>query len=128
MKKLDGIEDDFELEEFLDDDILDDEGEREHIDPVWEAFKDLSPFEQIGFSIGRMVRNKNLLYGDSALDPLRIFSPSSPLEGILVRIDDKLSRIKNSETLRKNDITDLMGYLILLCLQKGWTFFEDLED
>lgn len=118
------MEEDFELDDFLDDDILEEKEE----DKIWETFQILSPFEQIGLSIGRLVRNKNRLYGDSALYPLRVFSRLSPEEGIFVRLDDKLSRIKNAESLRKNDITDLMGYLILLCRQKGWTFFDDLED
>lgn len=118
------MEDDFEVDDFLDDDVLEEKEE----DKIWETFQTLSPFEQIGLSIGRLVRNKNRLYGDSALSPLRVFSKLSPEEGIFVRLDDKLSRIKNAESLRKNDITDLMGYLILLCKQKGWTFFDDLED
>jgi len=46
----------------------------------------------------------------------------------LNRIDDKLSRIKNSEELRKNDVVDLMGYLVLLCIKKGWMNFKDLID
>ena len=41
---------------------------------------------------------KNIQYGNSALNPLRIFSQASPDEQIKVRIDDKLSRIKNQST------------------------------
>jgi hypothetical protein len=61
--------------------------------------------------------SKNKKYGDSALNPSRIFSKSSPVEQILVRIDDKLSRIKSGAGLLANDedvIMDLMGYLVLL--------------
>lgn len=59
---------------------------------------------------------KNAAYGDSALNPLRIFSEADPEHGLKVRIDDKLSRIKN-QGLRSNDedtLNDLIGYLILL--------------
>lgn len=61
--------------------------------------------------------SKNQKYGDSALNPSRIFSKSSPVEQLLVRIDDKLSRIKSGAGLLANDedvIMDLMGYLVLL--------------
>ena len=60
---------------------------------------------------------KNLKYGDSALDPVRVFSKASAKEQLLVRIDDKLSRIKRGAGLLANDedvVYDLIGYLILL--------------
>jgi hypothetical protein len=59
---------------------------------------------------------KNLKYGNSALEPLGVFSQLSAKEGLLVRIDDKLKRIKNG-SLQKDDedvVNDLIGYLILL--------------
>lgn len=71
-------------------------------------------------------KNKN--YGNSALAPVRVFSKAEPEDGILQRMDDKLSRIKNSDVLRKNDIVDLMGYLAILCINKEWTDFTDLID
>lgn len=74
------------------------------------------------------VQEKNNNYGNSALEPVRIFSKASSDQQLLDRIDDKLSRIKNSSELRKNDTVDLMGYLVLVCIQKGWLNFEDLLD
>jgi hypothetical protein len=59
---------------------------------------------------------KNLKYGNSALEPLGVFSQLSAKEGLLVRIDDKLKRIKNG-SLEKDDedvVNDLIGYLVLL--------------
>ncbi len=59
---------------------------------------------------------KNQKYGNSALEPLGVFSQLSSKEGLLVRIDDKLKRIKNG-SLQKDDedvINDLIGYLVLL--------------
>jgi hypothetical protein len=59
---------------------------------------------------------KNLKYGNSALEPLGVFSQLSAKEGLLVRIDDKLKRIKNGSLDRDDEdvINDLIGYLVLL--------------
>jgi hypothetical protein len=62
---------------------------------------------------------KNKKYGNSALEPLGVFSQLSAKEGLLVRIDDKLKRIKNG-TLDRDDedvINDLIGYLVLLKIE-----------
>jgi hypothetical protein len=57
---------------------------------------------------------KNRTYGNSALDPLRIFSKASLLEQLNVRIDDKLSRIaRGSEYTGDDTELDLIGYLVL---------------
>lgn len=67
-----------------------------------------------------MLLEKNRKYGDSAITPARIFSKASPVEQILVRIDDKISRIKTSAEGEDEDvIMDLMGYLILLRIAKA---------
>ena len=73
-----------------------------------------------------MAKNKN--YGNSALKPIKVFSKVEPTNSICVRMDDKISRIVNSTELRKNDIVDLTGYLVLLCAQKGWDDFKELID
>ena len=66
-----------------------------------------------------MLMQKNLAYGDSALDPVRVFSKANATEQILVRIDDKLSRFaRGKEYPGDNDINDLIGYLILLKISK----------
>lgn len=65
-----------------------------------------------------LLLEKNAKYGDSALNPKRIFSKSDPVEQISVRIDDKLSRIGTSGTkgLDEDTLKDLTGYLILLAI------------
>lgn len=66
--------------------------------------------------IQEMLIQKNAKYGNSALEPLGLFSKLSPEEGLKIRIDDKLKRIKNG-SLEKDDedvINDLIGYLVLL--------------
>jgi hypothetical protein len=70
-------------------------------------------------NIKNMLIDKNKSYGDSALDPIRIFSKASSDEQIKIRIDDKLSRIsRGSEFYGDNDLDDLIGYLILLKVLK----------
>jgi len=60
--------------------------------------------------------SKNKAYGDSALEPENIFSKLDNAQGICARIDDKLSRIKNSglNDATEDTLDDLIGYLILL--------------
>ncbi len=66
-----------------------------------------------------MLLEKNRKYGDSALNPCRVFSKANSVEQILVRIDDKLSRIQNRQNDDDEDaVMDLAGYLILLMIAK----------
>jgi hypothetical protein len=68
-----------------------------------------------------LLQKKNAAYGDSAANPIRVFSKASPTEGILVRIDDKLSRIQNAGltdlSMAEDTLLDLIGYLILLKIE-----------
>jgi hypothetical protein len=77
---------------------------------------------QVLSEITEMLVAKNQKYGNSAIEPLGIFSDLSPEEGLKVRIDDKLKRINNG-SLQKDDedvINDLIGYLVILkILQKN---------
>ena len=69
--------------------------------------------------ITEMLVAKNRAYGDSALDPVRVFSKSDAIEQIYVRIDDKLSRVKRGHEYPGDDtIFDLVGYLVLLLIAK----------
>ena len=66
-------------------------------------------------AIADMLVAKNRRYGNSALEPVRLFSRADAIEQLRVRIDDKLSRILR----RRDDDTedselDLLGYLVLL--------------
>jgi hypothetical protein len=64
--------------------------------------------------IGDMLIEKNRAYGNSALDPVRIFSKASNVEQILVRIDDKLSRLARGSAAGEDVEWDLLGYLVIL--------------
>ena len=69
--------------------------------------------------IKELLIEKNRKYGDSAINPIRILSKSSNTEQILVRIDDKLNRIKNMQSDEDEDvITDLIGYFVLYKVAK----------
>jgi hypothetical protein len=64
--------------------------------------------------IAHMLIEKNISYGNSALEPARIFSTADSTEQLKVRIDDKLNRVKNNQGYAgDNDIDDLIGYLVL---------------
>jgi hypothetical protein len=75
--------------------------------------------KEVGREVVMLLLEKNKAYGDTANEPPKIFSKLSPKEGILARIDDKLSRIKtvgiNDKT--EDTILDLIGYLILYRVQ-----------
>ena len=61
----------------------------------------------------RMLRAKNAAYGNSALEPVRIFSRADAEEQLNVRMDDKLSRIARGAAAGEDPELDLAGYLIL---------------
>jgi len=69
-------------------------------------------------AIKELLLQKNAAYGDSALSPLRIFSRADPVAQIMVRIDDKLSRLSRGHALPDETldatVDDLIGYLVLL--------------
>ena len=64
--------------------------------------------------VGELLAAKNAAYGDSAMNPLRVFSKSDVVEQIRVRCDDKLSRIARGSAAGEDTIKDLIGYLALL--------------
>lgn len=80
-------------------------------------------------AIKQLLLTKNSRYGNSILDPMRVFSKKDKEESdIPARLDDKLSRIKNSDKIRINDVTDLIGYLVLLLIQLGCTETDILNQ
>lgn len=73
--------------------------------------------------LAAMLIEKNRSYGNSALDPVRIFSQADNVEQLKVRLDDKLSRFaRGKEYQGDNDLDDLMGYLVLLSIAKKETW------
>ena len=81
--------------------------------------------------IKELLIQKNRKYGNSALKPCRVFSKSSPVEQLLVRIDDKLNRIMQGAGLLANDedvVNDLIGYLVLLKIGMHEEKMKDLSQ
>ena len=74
--------------------------------------------------IKQLLLEKNCKYGDSALNPVRVMSKASAEEQILVRIDDKLSRLQRGDPKLEDEdvISDLIGYLILLKVARSNTY------
>lgn len=68
---------------------------------------------QILGGIGEMLIAKNKAYGNSALDPIRVFAKSDTKEQLNVRIDDKLSRIMRGTESGEDVDLDLIGYLVI---------------
>ena len=88
-------------------------------------------------NMGGLIVEKNKRYGNSALEPLDIFGKhvgqfdDPVLRNILVRMDEKLNRIKNANELKDNDVLDLVGYIALFCVKQGKTtedFFAQFID
>jgi len=64
--------------------------------------------------VKELLLKKNESYGNSAGDPVRIFSKVNAIEQINVRIDDKISRIARGNDYGGEDTElDLIGYLVL---------------
>ena len=76
---------------------------REKIIEITDSMKDLLLY-------------KNEKYGDSALSPNNIFYKGDSTNSILIRLDDKIGRIKNNPDSKRrvNDVCDIIGYCILL--------------
>jgi DNA-binding XRE family transcriptional regulator len=69
--------------------------------------------------VAELLIAKNAAYGNSALDPVRIYSRANPAEQIRVRIDDKLSRLARGHAAGEDVTLDLLGYLVLLRIAEG---------
>ena len=86
---------------------------------IIKSMKTEELIKEVGREVVMLLLKKNADYGDTANKPPKIFSKLSAKEGILARIDDKLSRIKtvglNDQT--EDTLLDLIGYLILYRVQ-----------
>lgn len=65
-----------------------------------------------------MLLDKNRAYGNSALDPVRIFSRAPTREQLLVRIDDKISRVARGREAGEDVVVDLAGYCVLVIVAR----------
>ena len=79
-------------------------------------------------SMKELLLYKNQKYGDSAINPKKIFYKGNSTNSILIRLDDKLGRVMSNteEKPRINDVCDIIGYCTLLLISMGVTR-EDIE-
>ena len=77
--------------------------------------------KEVTNQLQELLIKKNRAYGNSALEPLNVFSKQNAVDSLCARLDDKLSRIKNKGLNDKTEDTlfDLAGYLILLIIAKN---------
>ena len=75
--------------------------------------------KEVARDVVLLLLKKNKAYGDTANNPPQIFSKLSAKEGILARLDDKLSRVKTKGVTDdvEDTIKDIIGYLILYKVQ-----------
>ncbi len=67
-----------------------------------------------------VLTEKNRRYGNSALKPINVFNKQKAIASLYVRMDDKISRYRASDVLRKNDVCDILGYGVLIAIAKKW--------
>lgn len=69
--------------------------------------------------VGDTIVAKNLSYGDSALNPIRVFSKADRTEQLYTRLDDKLSRVQRGHEYPGDDtIRDIIGYCTLILIAR----------
>jgi hypothetical protein len=78
-------------------------------DRIHEFFKNFDEF----------LCEKNSRYGNSVGQKTGTFFRGNNLDGVLLRLDDKLNRISNSSEARPNDYQDIIGYIALFCCLKA---------
>lgn len=83
---------------------------------------------EITDAIKDLLLYKNQKYGDSAINPKKIFYKGDSTNSILIRLDDKIGRVMSNtdEKPRVNDTVDIIGYGILLLISMSVNK-EDIE-
>ncbi len=91
----------------------------DHLAPVSNAAGEFADDLRIALlDTEQRLLKKNERYGDSALNPIRAISRLDSIEGIKIRIDDKISRLMRGE--EDEDVEeDLRGYFILLKIARA---------
>lgn len=77
-----------------------------------------------------LLLEKNISYGNSALDPISVFAKDvDPGKQLDIKIDDKISRIKRGVEFPGDDtILDLAGYLVLKLIHQKATRISGGSD
>ena len=98
-----------------------------HNEHYWDTERNLDTFkktstnfsyqlDKVTEEITNLLKEKNTAYGNSALNPLNIFSKLNAVESLCARLDDKIARISNRgiNDNTEDTVDDLIGYLLLL--------------
>ena len=97
-------------------------------DPYGDATPTQRKIREITGAMKDLLLYKNQKYGDSAINPKKVFYKGDSTNSILIRLDDKLGRVRSNteEKPRVNDVCDIIGYCTLLLISMGVTK-EDIE-
>ena len=92
-------------------------------DPYGDATPTQRKIREITDAMKDLLLYKNQKYGDSAINPKKVFYKGDSTNSILIRLDDKLGRVmSNTEAKpRVNDVCDIIGYCTLLLISMGVT-------
>ena len=99
-----------------------------HNEHYWDTKRNMDPWkvpaeanfawhlDKVTEKITKLLKEKNAAYGNSALNPLNIFSKLDATESLCCRLDDKIARISNKgiNDQTEDTVDDLIGYLLLL--------------
>ena len=92
-------------------------------DPYGDATPTQRKIREITDAMKDLLLYKNQKYGDSAINPKKIFYKGDSTNSILIRLDDKLGRVMSNteDKPRVNDVCDIIGYCTLLLISMGVT-------
>lgn len=92
-------------------------------DPFGDATPTQRKIREITDAMKDLLLYKNQKYGDSAINPKKVFYKGDSTNSILIRLDDKLGRVMSNteEKPRVNDVCDIIGYCTLLLISMGVT-------
>lgn len=94
---------------------------------LYSSIADMSPTQikirEITDAMKDLLLYKNQKYGDSAINPKKVFYKGDSTNSILIRLDDKLGRVMSNteDRPRVNDVCDIIGYCTLLLISMGVT-------
>ena len=92
-------------------------------DPFGDATPTQRKIREITEAMKDLLLYKNQKYGDSAINPEKIFYKGDATSSILIRLNDKIGRVKANpdDKPRINDVCDIIGYCTLLLISMGVT-------
>jgi hypothetical protein len=92
-------------------------------DPFGDATPTQRKIREITEAMKDLLLYKNQKYGDSAINPEKIFYKGDSTSSILIRLNDKIGRVKANpdDKPRVDDVCDIIGYCTLLLISMGVT-------